>query len=303
MSARLSDRYDDHIASVRSLVQAAVRALPEEERGIHYYAEDVDEISDYGVRRFLVEWGGREDVTVKQILSSLRWKKSMKLRDVRDNYFPIDMWFIGGVFIYERDREGRLTFHIRLKTAVTIRELMPTIKQFLAYLSWKIDSAAGEDGYIVLVDFQDISFKNCDLEMAKYVLELKDVFPNGLKTLLAIDCPLIARAAWNMVKFAIPADKRHIMQLVSRSEVTKFVPPENLPSYLGGTCGTKFCGPSVVPTGSPTSVQFGIDHLGMQEEKSIKLFRTYQPMIAEAERLESFVPMHGSDERIIIAAK
>lgn len=288
MPSGLSLRYDDHIAFVRSRVQAAVESVPEDERWKQYYKEDVEELinSDYAIRRFLIEWSGREDGTVKQILSSLKWKKSMKLRDLRDHYFPSEMWFIGGVFLYEGDREGRMTIQVRLKTAVTTRELMHVVKQFLAYLSWKIDSAAGEDGYIVLVDMQDISFQNCNLEMARYLLELRDVFPNGLKQLIAIDCPLIARAAWNMVKYAIPADKRHIMQVISRSDVTKFIAPENLPTYLGGTCSRKFCGPSVVPLDSPTSIQFGITHLGMQEEKSRKLFKMYVPMLAEAERLD-----------------
>lgn len=295
MPGLLSNRYDDRIASVRSRVQAAVNSLSEEERKSQFYAEDVEEInrSDYEVRRFLLDWGGREDGTVKSILKSLRWKKSMGLRDLRDNYFPADMWFIGGVFIYEPDREGRPTMHIRLKTAITTRELMTTIKQFLAYLCWKVDRSGGEAGYIVLVDFEGISIKNCDLEMARYVLEIKQVFPKFLRYLLAVDCPLIARAAWNMVKFAISPEDRHVMQMVSRAEVTKYVAPENLPPFLGGTSSRKFCGPSVVPNGSPSYVDFGAHHLGISEERGHKLFKAYQPMREEAEALASAAPVIG----------
>lgn len=289
MPGRLSIDYDSQIPSIRSRIAAHVLSLSPDDRDRLYYPEDLEEVytSDYEVRRFLIEWRGREEGTVKQILSSLSWRKALGLRDIRDDYFPIDMWFIGGVFIYEPDREGRQTFYIRLKTAITTREVLMTVKKFLAYLSWKIDRTAGEDGYIVLVDFQGITFANCDLEMAKYVLELKDVFPNGLKSLLAIDCPLIARAGWNMVKYAIPAEKRYLMQMIGRADVTRFVAPENLPPFLGGTCKRKFCGPTVVPAGSPTYVHFGIHHLGMSEEKSNKLYKRYEVMRLEAERMAS----------------
>jgi hypothetical protein len=290
MPGRLSVDYDSQIPSIRSRIAAHVNSLPEDDRDRLYYPEDIEELntSDYEVRRFLIEHRGREEGTVKQILSACSWRKALGLRDIRDDYFPIDMWFIGGVFIYEPDREGRQTFYIRLKTAITTREVMMTVKKFLAYLSYKIDRAAGEEGYIVLIDFQGITFANCDLEMAKYVLELKDVFPNGLKALIAIDCPFIARAGWNMVKYAIPAEKRYLMQMVSRTDVTRFVAPENLPPFLGGTCQRKFCGPTVVPAGSPTYAYFGIHQLGMSEEKSNKLYKRYEHMWKEAEILASY---------------
>lgn len=291
-SADVPDCFDDRIPAVRSLVLTAINALPSSDRVAQFYEEDVQQIidTDYEVRRFLLDTDGREEETVCRIIKCLKWKKNMGLRDLKDSYFPAETWAIGGIFLYNEDREGRITMHLRSKSHISVKEMGTTVKKFLAYLTWKLNQAAGEAGYVVVNDLQGLSYQNCDMELSKFVLEMKDMFPYGLRSLIAVDCPFIGRAIWNMFKFAIPEKHRHRMKMISRSEITKFISPENLPSYLGGTCTRPFSGSRVVPAGCPSLSEFMDKELGLNDQMVEKLIRiSYEPIwkIVECDNLWS----------------
>lgn len=288
----LCQDYDPLIPAVRArlpIVLLSGSGVTNDEEAETYYEDDVMYVmkSDYEVRRFLIDSNGKIDTAVKSLVASLKWRKSQRLRHLTDSYFPSEVWYMGAIFLYEPDRWDRPVLHMRLKTNIRVKELTPVVQHFVSYLSFKLESMGREMGYTVVVDFKGVSLRNCDLEMASFVLHLKSVFPNGLRLLLAVDCPLIAHAAWNLVKYAVPADQRHIMKMIPRSEVCDYIKPENLPNYLGGCCKRKFCGPSVVPPGSKSAADFAVNTLGLSLKRAEQIIETYKPFLKEADELQS----------------
>lgn len=287
MASKLPTDFDHLIPDVRQSVRASIDSLSEEDRRAKYYKADLIELenSDYEVRRFLVASNGKENMAVQKILHALQWKKEMQVRELRDDSFPLEFWAIGGMFAYEPDRNGRKVLHFRMRVCVSCRELITTIKRFLTYTAWKMDRAAGELGFTVVVDLKGISFENCDLEMAKHTVALDAAFPHGIRKVLAVDCPALIRAAWWALLLVVPNERKALMTMVNQQELRNYVAPENLPGYLGGSCSRQFCGPSVVPVGAPSFTDFAADHLNITSDRFQIMNAKYQPLMCEAENL------------------
>lgn len=131
---------------------------------------------------------------------------------------------------------------------------------------------------------------NADMEIAKYFLStLKNYFPIGLNYSVAIDLPWYIKTFWAVVKGLLPADKRSLLMVASKSDMLKYFAAENLPKFVGGTCKRKYQGNSVVPEGAPSSIDFGVKVMGHQREKSEKLFKNYDHLkvIVEKEEAEN----------------
>lgn len=209
------------------------------------------------------------------MMEAFKWYKQMAFRDMKDNYFPAEVYQVGAVFEYEPDALGRSTLYVRMKCSPRIPELVDAIKHYVSFLIWKIDQKSREKGWIVITDFDGSSFSRWDLEFARYfVILLKNYFPTGMQLKLCLDIGIIWRGLWFMMKDVLPKRFRDILLFMPRDKLTDYVNIENIPRFLGGSCARPFNGLPVVPPGAPSGMDFA--------EKALRLRRSdfnFQPIL------------------------
>lgn len=247
----LHSRFDDRIPQVRRLFSERIASG----EGQKIYPADIDKTlsNDYWVRKFLVWCDGNVKATVDKLLTSLITQRSLQLREVRDNFFPAECWLGGSTFFYEPDRLGRPVLYIRLKFSPRCRETRDYTKTFAAFTFFKGDEMSDEKGYVVVYDCQGASLSNVDMDVLSFVMSLKDVFPNSVALMIAVNMPFFIRTLWNAVKFALPKEQRDVMRVLSSpAELEQFISSQNIPDFLGGSCRLPYSGIEVVPPGCPS---------------------------------------------------
>lgn len=140
----------DAIASLRAKCLLDYENNPE-----MYHENDIDNITnkDWPVERFLLTNKSDEEAAFKQLKKAMAWRKSFGVYDRDADYFPKELYQIGGAFLYGRDKEGRQIMHIRGKNYLKTKELTTIGKQFIVHLIEQMDSATSHQGWVKLPPF------------------------------------------------------------------------------------------------------------------------------------------------------
>lgn len=223
------------VQQVRDLfLEREFKATPDE-----FYLEDIKMIEnmDFLLQRYVIMQRKNVEASVKMVSQMLKWRKEKKVYELNDRQFPQELAFCGAAFIYEDDKFGNRTLYLRANMCKNCVELKSTMKDFLTYLLFNIDDSKDGTTFAVVMDLTKTTWTNYDLDlMTHFVALLKDHFPVNLDYVLAINFPWILSAAWSLIKRLIPAEKRDIVQFINSDKVFEFIPKENLPDFLGGTC-------------------------------------------------------------------
>lgn len=281
---RRNTKYDHLIPQTREILRH--KLTTQAQYADTYYKFDFDRAmaEDYHVRRFLIKCSGSVDSAVASIIASFQWIKNNNLRELKESDFPIEAYLLGAIFLYQPDLGGRPTMYFRIKNHVVIKELTKLKVQLISYLALKADDLGGESGVAVINDMTDVSLSNLDLEMALSLTVIREHLPYSGAIIMAVELPFIARAAYNVVKYAFPSDVRQTMVTISKKDLVKYIDIQNIPRFLGGTCKVPYSGPSVVPPGSISSVEYARKFLKLTAERIEKIAKIHIPMIENAQK-------------------
>lgn len=223
------------VQQVRDLfMEQEFKTAPEE-----FYQDDIKLIEnmDFLLQRYVIMQRKNVEASVKLTSQMLKWRKEKKLHEMNDNLFPQELLLCGAAFLYEKDKFGNRTLYMRASMCKNCAELKNSMKDFLAYLVYKIDDPKEGSTFSVIMDLTNTTWSNYDLDiLMHFVCLLKDYFPVNLDYVLAVNFPWLLSAAWSVIKRVIPAEKRDIVQFISSDKIFDFVDKENLPDFLGGTC-------------------------------------------------------------------
>lgn len=287
---RLSTKYDRLIGQTRDLLYSKLTTKKKFDGTFYQFDFDRAMKDDHSIRRFLLKSSGSVDSAVSSIISTFQWIKSNKLRELKDSDFPKEFYLIGPVFRYQPDAAGRPTVYFRIKSHIPIKEMIKLKVQFVAYLILQADDLGGDAGLTTICDVTDISLSNVDLEMALTLAEIRDHFPFTSAAILTIDLPLIARAAYNIVKYILPSEIRNTMANIKREDLHKHVPLENIPPFLGGKCQKPYAGPQVLPSGCIGLAEYARKKFNTSSERSEKIEKLHNEIFeavkSELEQLD-----------------
>lgn len=227
------------VQQVRDLfLEREFKAAPEE-----FYLEDIKLIEnmDFLLQRNIIMQRKDVEASVKMVSQMLKWRKEHKLYELNDRLFPQELTMAGGAFVYEPDKYGNRTLYLRASMCKNCAELKTAMKDFLNHLMFKLDDSKDGATYSIIMDLTNTTLTNYDLDLLTHVVALlKDYFPVNMDYFLAVNFPWILSAAWTLIKRLIPAEKRDAVQFISSKEIFDFIPKENCPDFLGGTCTTPY---------------------------------------------------------------
>lgn len=225
-----------------------------------FYQEDIRLIEnmDFLLQRFVIMQRKNVDLSVKMVSQMLKWRKERKLYEMNDSLFPQEITMCGAAFLYENDKFGNRTLYMRASMCKNCAELKTAMKDFLTFLVFKIDDSKEGTSFSVIMDLTDTTWSNYDLDILMHFLALlKDYFPVNLDYVLAVNFPWILSAAWSLIKRLIPAEKRDVVQFINSDKIFDFVPKENCPDFLGGTCTKPY---RYVSEKSPNAIEYLLRH-------------------------------------------
>lgn len=265
LNERCHHKFDKLIQIVRDKF---IKLIEEKSVCSDIYDADIADAmnNDFTIRRFLVLNDGKPEAALESLLKAFKWYKEMSFRDMKENYFPAEVYQFGAIFPYEPDKDGRSTIYARMKCTARIPELVDAIKHYVSFLLWKVDQESRERGWVVITDFEGSSFSGWDLDLARYfAIVMRYYFPTGLHLKICIDIGIVWRGLWIMMKDILPKKFSKMLLFLPRHELTKYIPNENIPRFIGGTCERPFNGLAMVPNGAPSSVQFAERVLGLKK--------------------------------------
>lgn len=221
-----------------------------------FYLEDIKLIEnmDFLLQRYIIMQRKNVDASVKLVNQMLRWRKEKILYELNESQFPQELSICGAAFIYENDKFNNRTLYLRANMCKNCAELKSTMKDFMTHLLFKIDDSKDGSTFAVIMDLTDTTWTNYDLDLLMhFVALLKDYFPVNLDYVLAINFPWILSAAWSLIKRLIPAEKRDVVQFINSSKIFDFIPKENCPDFLGGTCSKSY---QYINDKAPTAIEY-----------------------------------------------
>lgn len=90
--------------------------------------------------------------------------------------------------------------------------------------------------------------QNAHIDLLFYTINLlRNYYPVGIKRILVVDLPWVLRACWSVARSWMSERGRHMIQFITRKELSNFIDEENLPDFLGGTCELPYKGQYTVP--------------------------------------------------------
>lgn len=266
--------YDDLIPELRDVVRKQLETTPSITSEI--YEQDVEQVkkSDKLLRRFLEYFAGDTTTACDKMILSFKLQKELMLREMKDDYFPHELWILGSQRLCGKDKDGRPVAYLRLKYLRSEKIIREIVKRFIAYHFWKLEVASQEtEGAILIVDFAHLPFSHFNLDICLFALSLKEIFPLLLKQLIVLNVPWFAKAFCNTMKFAFPAHVRDLIIFLTVEDLRLFINESQIPAFLNGSSGETFEGEKAVPAGAPDIVHFAIHSMSMSEKEAQQLLQ------------------------------
>lgn len=243
-----------------------------------YFECDVEKIreDDWYVTRFVLRNKKKVEPSVDMLKNSMRWRKEFGVPLMKATDFPQEFYKIGGIFAYEKDREGNAMIYMRVKLHKKISELDSALKQYIIYTLNKVDVEVDGRGMAIVFDCQEAGIGNVDMDMLWFLISsMNKYYPKGLTYILVFELPWILNAVWKIAKGWIPEEQRKLIKFANKKEVFDFIDKENLPDFMGGICQKDY---RIAPKGCPTAEEVAKER-GFSDKVMEKIRETYEPLL------------------------
>ena len=111
---------------------------------------------------------------------------------------------LGGIHLFDDDKEGNVVLIVRLKFLHKIPEIIELLKKFVVFQMFAADAVAAKrnngTGWALMIDCSGAGLANADLEMASFLNNtLKSYFPSGQRYVLVHNLPWLLNFLKNVV--------------------------------------------------------------------------------------------------------
>ena len=250
-----------------------------------YYEGDIEKIKedDWYVTRFILRNKKKVEPSVEMLKNSMQWRKEFGIPFMKETDFPQEFFRIGGIFPYEKDREGNAVIYMRIKIHKKIPELDLALKQYVIYIMNKVDLEVDGRGMAIVFDCQDAGIGNVDMDMLWFLISsMNKYYPKGLSYILVYELPWILNAVWKIARGWIPEEQRKLIKFANKDQIFDFIDKENLPDFLGGICPKDY---RTAPKGCPSAEEIAKEK-GMSDKDIEKMLKIYEPHIIPVKTTE-----------------
>lgn len=263
-----------------------------------FYDDDYQRMlsDDWTVSRFLLRRRLDPKRTAKLMEECGKFRKQFKMSEIQLWEFPIEFHKAGGLFKYAKDRVGNITVYMRVKMYRRVPEISDVFKAFILCVLEEADMANNGRGVAVIFDLSGCGLQNVDLGFLSWLLSsFRNYCPKGVSYILVYNLPWILNATCKMAMSWMSASNRRSLRFCYGDEIENFIAIENLPDYLGGTCGINY---KAVPEGSLPATEV-CDRLDMTREQALKIRELFKEYLDE----DDYANCKSNDDKTVNSKK
>ncbi|XP_054154525.1 motile sperm domain-containing protein 2-like [Oppia nitens] len=191
---------------------------------------------DWWIERFLLDTNNREDEALDRLVSTMKWRKQSGVNQLTARSFPAEMYRIGGLVRFCRDRNDRPVLWIQTFRHRPCSQWSALAKQFIVYQLELIDrESISHSGWSMIADTSQLSMANMDIGYSNFMINcLQQHYPGGVRYLLNIDLPWYMNLAVAVIIGFMDQHLRSIYRSVTSEELTDYLSADSIPVRLGG---------------------------------------------------------------------
>lgn len=219
------------IAKVREMFEAELAKNADA-----YHPVDIERVrnEEWQVKRFLLASKDNVDEAFAALCQALQWKKTFGLHDRPDSFYPKEIWELNGIEICGRDKENHLVQWEVYRNQRSFKEANLLARQFIAHTIERADRAAGEDGFVLVMDVGGAGISNIDMDQIKFKLQTIELYPSALRAMYVVDLPWILNPIMKVIVSFMSPHIKAIMKYVNRKELIQLIDPQYVMAELGG---------------------------------------------------------------------
>lgn len=203
-----------------------------------YYEEDVKKIreSDDFCRKMIAHVRGDMELAHKVAAYSLRWRKYVKIADIKEEGIPKAFFEQKAIYPYNKDKLGCYVLVLQNKNYTKNMADAIQVKQVFLYFLEKLYNDHGAKKVTMLLDCSDAGLSNLDIDFTKFIFNVfLKRYPMGLGYVIVYDMPWLFNAAWKVIRSWMMPEASERVKMVNKTQITEFIDPKDLPVRMGGT--------------------------------------------------------------------
>jgi len=203
--------------------------------------QDIEQIrkNDNLLKRFLQAKKANVDEALKQVISSLQWRKTYGINHLTEESFPREYFQMGCIFPYGKDVNGATNIIFRIKANKKIGEWTELIKKYIAYLIDQENQRFERNetnGICIVFDCNGAGIMNVDIDLLQFIVTtLRDHYPYVLKSVVVNELPWILNYVFKLVMSWLPKEQQELLHLVSFKDLNQYIAADQLPDFMKGT--------------------------------------------------------------------
>jgi len=243
-----------------------------------YHQIDVERVrtDNWQIERFILDNEDSEEDAYKQLIRSLRWKKSFGIHERNDQYFPKEFYTILGIEKYSWDKVGRLVLWTSSKHYIKIVEVSQLFQQFLAHQIERIDSKAGREGWVSVNDAtreERGGLIPVDVGMGRFRVDMMKHYPQGVRLALILDLPWVLNSLYKLFQNFMNRSLRDRVILAKKATLRRYVDMDEVPKSFGGNRDSEM--DDLLKDFSPLHE---LPHLGLTDAQIDNFYDTYNSL-------------------------
>uniref|UniRef100_A0A131YFT3 CMRF35-like molecule 9 n=1 Tax=Rhipicephalus appendiculatus TaxID=34631 RepID=A0A131YFT3_RHIAP len=203
-----------------------------------YYDEDVKKIkeSDDFCRKIIAHVRLDMDLAHKVAAYHLRWRRYVKIRDIKEESIPKEYFEHNAIYPYGKDKLGCHVLVLRCKNYTKGQADVLEVKRVFLFFLEKLYNEYGAKKVTMVFDCSGAGLSNMDIDFTKFIFNVfLKRYPLGLGYVLVYDMPWLFNAAWKIIKGWMMPEAAARVKMVGKDEIKEYIDPKELPVHMGGT--------------------------------------------------------------------
>jgi hypothetical protein len=238
-----------------------------------YHKNDVELIrsKDWTIERFVLV-NKSEETALRALIKAMQWRKSYGVNDFNDQYFPEEIYKIGLLANFCKDKDDRQVLWQSGKYFHKSAELGQMLRQYTVYQFEKLDRQTSHQGWASVSDSTDMGLSNVELDFSYFLTDvIQNYYPRGMKYMLVIDLPWILNATSKIVMAFMNEELRNSVKFIKKRELPNYLDKESIPVHLDGKNNQKL---NQTPEGVKPLDQ--LTHTKFTSEQIKKIYSTFK---------------------------
>lgn len=171
----------------------------------------------------------------KFVVDMLRWRRAMKLHELREEILPKAVLEQCIVYPHGKDMAGCHVLVLRSKNYIKGLADRDSVKRIFIFFIEQLFKECGAKKITVLMDCSDIGVSNVDVDLLKFVVDVFiSKYPIGLGNALIYNMPWLLNAILRMIKSLLPYGAERL-KTVNKDDIQQYIDAKHLPVRMGGT--------------------------------------------------------------------